>query len=156
MQKEVPMDGWSKFLWLVPVLMVGCSGTRPTTLGVREGRMAPCPKSPNCVSTQSTDAKHRIDPLAYATSIEDARTRLLTIVRSTPRTSLVTEQEDYLHVEYRSRIFGFVDDVEFLFDDESKIIHFRSASRKGYSDLGVNRKRMEEIRERFSGIERGR
>jgi uncharacterized protein (DUF1499 family) len=147
------MEGWSKFFWLVPVLMVGCSGTRPTTLGLQEGRMAPCPKSPNCVSTQSTDAKHGIEPLAYTTSIEDARHRLLTIVRSTPRASLVTQEEDYLHVEYKSRIFGFIDDVEFLFDDENKIIHFRSASRKGYSDLGVNRKRMEQIRERFSGIE---
>jgi len=150
------MEGWTKFFWLVPVLMVGCSGTRPTTLGVREGRMAPCPKSPNCVSTQSTDAKHRIDPLDYTTSIEDARGRLLAIVRTTPRTSIVTEEADYLHVEYRSRLFGFIDDVEFLFDDENKIIHFRSASRKGYSDLGVNRKRMEQIRERFSGLEQGR
>ena len=150
------MNGWSKFLWLVPVLMVGCSGTRPTTLDVREGRMAPCPKSPNCVFTQSTDEKHRIEPLAYATSIEAARGRLLEIVRTTPRTSLVTEEEGYLHVEYRSRLFGFIDDVEFLFDDENKIVHFRSASRKGYSDLGVNRKRMEQIRERFSGLEQGR
>ena len=118
--------------------------------------MAPCPKSPNCVSTHSTDAKHRIDPLAYTSSTKDARDRLLEIVRSTPRTSLVAEEEDYLHVEYRSRIFGFIDDVEFLFDDENKIIHFRSASRMGYSDLCVDRKRMEQIRERFSGIERGR
>ena len=150
------MEGWTKFFWLVPVLMVGCSGTRPTTLGVREGRMAPCPKSPNCVSTQSTDVKHRIDPLVYTPSIEDAMGRLLEIVRATPRTSLVAEEEDYLHVEYRSRIFGFTDDVEFWFDDENKAVHFRSASRKGYSDLGVNRKRMEQIRERFSGIEKGR
>jgi len=150
------MDAWSKFLWLVPVLMVGCSGTRPTTLGVREGKLAPCPKSPNCVSTQSADEKHRIDPLVYTTSIEDARGRLVEIVGATPRTSLVFQEEDYLHVEYRSRLFGFTDDVEFWFDDENKVIHFRSASRKGYSDLGVNRKRMEQIRERFSGIEQGR
>ena len=150
------MDAFTKILWLLPLLMVGCSGTGPTPLGVREGKMAPCPKSPNCVSTQSTDPKHRIDPLVYTTSIEDAKGRLLEILRATPRTSLVTQEEDYLHVEYRSRIFGFTDDVEFWFDDENKVIHFRSASRKGYSDLGVNRKRMEQIRERFSGLEQGR
>jgi len=150
------MDAFTKILWLLPLLMVGCSGTRPTTLGVREGKLAPCPKSPNCVSTQSTDAKHRIDPLVYTTSIEDARGRLLEIVRATPRTSLVAQEEDYLHVEFRSRLFGFTDDVEFWFDDENKAIHFRSASRKGYSDLGVNRKRMEQIREQFSGVEQGR
>jgi uncharacterized protein (DUF1499 family) len=150
------MEAWRKLFWLVLVLMVGCSGTRPTTLGVREGKLAPCPKSPNCVSTQSTDDKHRIDPLVYTGPIEDARHRLLEIVRLTPRTSLVTREEDYLHVEYRSRLFGFVDDVEFWFDDENKVIHFRSASRKGYSDLGVNRKRMEQIREQFSRREQGR
>ena len=150
------MGAFTKILWLLPLLMVGCSGTRPTTLGVREGKLAPCPKSPNCVSTQSTDVKHRIDPLVYMTSIEDARGRLLEIVRATPRTSLVAQEEDYLHVEYRSRLFGFTDDVEFWFDDENKVIHFRSASRKGYSDLGVNRKRMEQIREQFGGMEEGR
>ena len=150
------MDAFTKILWLLALLMVGCSGTRPTTLGVREGKLAPCPKSPNCVSTQSTDAKHRIDPFVYTTSIEEARGRLLEIVRATPRTSLVAQEEDYLHVEYRSRLFGFTDDVEFWFDDENKVIHFRSASRKGYSDLGVNRKRMEQIREQFGGIVEGR
>jgi uncharacterized protein (DUF1499 family) len=76
---------------------------------------------------------------------------LLGIVLATPRTRVVTQEEDYLRVEYKSRIFGFVDDVEFWFDDENKRIHFRSASRKGYSDLGVNRKRMEGIREQFRG-----
>jgi uncharacterized protein (DUF1499 family) len=150
------MDAFKKILCLLPLLMVGCSGTRPTTLGVREGKLTPCPKSPNCVSTQSTDVEHRIDPLVYTPSIEDAMGRLLEIVRATPRTSMVTQERDYLHVEYTSRLFGFTDDVEFWFDDENKVIHFRSASRKGYSDLGVNRERMEQIREQFSGFEPGR
>ena len=150
------MDAFTKILWLLALLMVGCSGTRPTTLGVREGKLAPCPKSPNCMSTQSADAKHRIDPLVYTTSIEEARGRLLDIVRARPRASLVAQEEDYLHVECRSRLFGFTDDLEFWFDNENQVIHFRSASRKGYSDLGVNRKRMEQIREQFGGIVEGR
>ena len=150
------MYAWRKLFWLVPVLMVGCSGARPTTLGVCEGKLAPCPKSPNCVSTQRTDDKHRIDPLVYTGPMGDARRRLLEIVRLTPRTSLVTQEEYYLHVEYRSKLFGFVDDVEFWFDDDNKVIHFRSASRMGYSDLGVNRKRMEQVREQCSRMEQGR
>jgi uncharacterized protein (DUF1499 family) len=68
------------------------------------------------------------------------------IVRTLSRTRLVEEDESYLHYEFTSLLLRFVDDVEFLFDDESKTIHFRSASRTGYGDLGVNRKRMEEIR----------
>jgi uncharacterized protein (DUF1499 family) len=135
--------------------MVGCSGTRPSTLGVQEGRLAPCPNSPNCVSTQSTDEKHRIDPIAYATSMEEARKRLEKIVRAMPRTKVVRLEEDYMHLECRSKLFRFVDDVEFWFDDANKVIHCRSASRKGYSDLGVNRKRVEQIREQFSAAGQG-
>jgi len=149
------METWTKCLWLVPLLMVGCSGTRPSTLGVEEGRLTPCPTSPNCVSTQSTDEKHRIDPIAYTTSTEEARKRLEKIVRAMPRTKVVRLEEDYMHLECRSRFFGFVDDLEFWFDDTNKLIHCRSASRKGYSDFGVNRKRVEQIREQFSATGQG-
>jgi uncharacterized protein (DUF1499 family) len=65
------------------------------------------------------------------------------------RAKVITDTGDYIHAEFTSRLFRFVDDVEFSFDDTNKLINFRSASRKGYSDLGVNRKRMEEIRKRF-------
>ena len=143
------MENWGRFLWLVPVLMVGCSGTRPSNLGVREGRLAPCPNSPNCVSTQITDAKHGIDPIVYTTSKEEARDRLEKILRAMPRTKVVRMQGDYIHLECSSRVFRFVDDVEFWFDDANRVIHCRSASRKGTSDLGVNRKRVERIREQF-------
>jgi uncharacterized protein (DUF1499 family) len=81
--------------------------------------------------------------------MEEARDSIEKIVRAMPRTSVVSLEEDYMHVECSSRLFRFVDDVEFWFDDENKVIHFRSASRKGYSDFGVNRKRMEKIREQF-------
>ena len=143
------METLTKILWLIPVLMVGCSGTRPSTLGVNEGRLAPCPSSPNCVSTQSTDAKQGIDPIAYTTSVEEARDRLEKILRAMPRTKVVRMQGDYIHLECSSRVFRFVDDVEFWFDDTNRVIHCRSASRKGTSDLGVNRKRVERIREQF-------
>jgi uncharacterized protein (DUF1499 family) len=66
------------------------------------------------------------------------------------RTSIITKKDNYIHATFKSRIFRFVDDVEFYFDDKEKIVHFKSASRVGHSDLGVNRKRMEEIRKRFN------
>ena len=149
------METWTKLLWLVPVLMVGCSGTRPSTLGVKEGRLAPCPNSPNCVSTQSADAKHGIDPIAYTTSMEEAKNRLEKIVRAMPRAKVVLLEEDYMQLEYSSKLFRFVDDVEFWFDDANKVIHCRSASRKGYSDFGVNRKRLDQIREQFRATGQG-
>ena len=81
----------------------------------------------------------------------EAKQRLREIVGSLPRTRLVEEDEVYLHYEFTSLVLRFVDDVEFLFDDETKTIHFRSASRTGYSDFGVNRRRMEEIRKLAEG-----
>jgi len=76
---------------------------------------------------------------------------LKTVIAGLPRTRLVEEDETYLHYEFTSLLLRFVDDVEFLFDDEAKAIHFRSASRTGYGDLGVNRRRMEDIRSRIEG-----
>ncbi|MEN6474950.1 MAG: DUF1499 domain-containing protein [Syntrophaceae bacterium] len=128
---------------------MGFTGSRPHNLGVKDGALAACPDSPNCVSTQAKDARHAIAPLTYTTSREQALQRLTDIIRSLPRTRIVTSRADYLHVEFTSALFRFVDDVEFFLDDTAKTIHFRSASRLGYSDLGVNRKRMEEIRRRF-------
>ncbi len=109
-------------------------------------RMAPCPSSPNCVSTQAQDDGHAIAPFRYRKSRAEAKEALKDILRTMPRTRLVEEDESYLHYEFTSLLLRFVDDVEFLLDDENKTLHFRSASRTGYGDLGVNRKRMEEIR----------
>jgi len=114
-------------------------------IGVKDGKFQPCPKSPNCVSTQSEDEKHRMEPLSYNTSIEEAKTKIKDIIGSFKRTKLITENDNYLHFEFRTATFKFVDDVEFYFDDSSKLIHFRSAAQKGYSDMGVNKKRMKKV-----------
>jgi uncharacterized protein (DUF1499 family) len=105
-----------------------------------------CPSSPNCVSTQAQDEGHAIEPIRYRKSRAEAKEALKEVIRSMPRTKLVQEDETYLHYEATSLLLRFVDDVEFLLDDETKTIHFRSASRTGYGDLGVNRKRMEQVR----------
>ncbi len=108
--------------------------------------LRPCPSSPNCVSTQARDEGHAIAPLRYKKPRAEAKEALKAAVATLPRVTLVEEDEFYLHYEFTSLLFRFVDDVEFLFDAAAHIIHFRSASRTGYGDLGVNRKRMEELR----------
>jgi uncharacterized protein (DUF1499 family) len=109
-------------------------------------KLDPCPSSPNCVSTQTSDEGHAIAPFRYRKSRAEAKESLKEVIRSLPRMQLVEEDEIYLHYEATSLLLRFVDDVEFLLDDETKTIHFRSASRTGYGDLGVNRKRMEQVR----------
>jgi uncharacterized protein (DUF1499 family) len=114
-------------------------------------QLAPCPSSPNCVSTRAEDEGHAIAPFRYQTNRAEAKEALKAIIRTLPRTKLVEEDETYLHYEFTSLLLRFVDDVEYLFDDDVKTIHFRSASRTGYGDLGVNRRRMEDLRKLIEG-----
>ena len=133
-------------IFTLSLITASCSGTRPPDLGVRDGKLLPCPASPNCVSSQSGDEGHAVDPLRYTSSGAAAMARLKDIISRMKRAKIVTESPGYLHVEFTSFLFRFVDDVEFYADDAAKIIHVRSASRLGYSDLGVNRRRVESLR----------
>ena len=128
------------------IWLSGCSGTVPPTIG----QFAKCPDKPNCVSTRSPISLHAIAPLTYKGSQQEAKVKLLEIINSMPRTHVVTNKDHFLHIEFTSKIFRFIDDVEFYFKDLGTI-HFRSASRVGHSDMGVNGERMEEIRRLFRG-----
>ena len=129
------------------LMVVGACGT--SNIGMHNNRLKPCPDSPNCVSSFETDPSHYVEPIHYKGSKADARQKLLSILHATKRVKVVTSEEHYIHAEFTSRIFRFVDDVEFYMDEKAPVIHVRSASRVGYSDLGANRKRAEEIRRQF-------
>lgn len=126
------------------------SGTRPANLGVKDGQLLACPGTPNCVNSQSTDPKSQIEPIAYTDSAQQAIDRLKTIIEAQPRAKIISAEGSYVYAEFTSALMGFVDDVEFYLDEAAGVIHVRSASRLGQSDLGVNRKRVEEIRSQFA------
>jgi uncharacterized protein (DUF1499 family) len=111
-----------------------------------ERMLRACPNKPNCVSTRATDETHAIAPFPYKKPRAEAKEALKAVCTTLPRIKLVDEDESYLHYEFTSLLLRFVDDVEFLFDETTKTVQFRSASRTGYSDLGVNRQRMEQLR----------
>ena len=133
----------------VGLFLLSLTASRPSNLGVRDGRLTACPDSPNCVSTQAEDRDHWIAPLSYQGDSDTVIETLEEIVRRHPRTRVIERTSDYLHTEFRSAFFRFVDDVEFYVEAESGRVHFRSASRVGHSDLEVNRSRMELIRSLF-------
>jgi uncharacterized protein (DUF1499 family) len=128
------------------------AGKRPTNIGIQSGQLAPCPGTPNCVNSQSQNAQNSIQPLTYNSTPTEAMANLKTVIQSLERTKIITETENYLYAEFTSKLMGYVDDVEFLLDDGAKVIHVRSASRLGQSDLGVNRKRIETIRTKLSEL----
>ena len=131
------------------VFFAGCSVKVSGYAGLRDGKLSECPDSPNCVSSQTAKKGHVVDPLSYNGSYSEAKEALLSIISSLPRTKIITDNDRYVYVTFTSRLMRFVDDVEFLFDETDKQIHVRSASRVGYSDMGVNRKRVEDLRKRF-------
>jgi len=130
-------------------LLFSCSGTKPAGLGVHQGKLSDCPDSSNCVSSLGSEDRHAMEPYAYTGDKRRAKEKIIAIISAFKRAKIVVNEQDYLHAEFASAIFGFVDDVEFYFDDENKVVHFRSAARLGKYDFGVNRKRMDKIRKQF-------
>jgi len=125
-------------------------GKRPTNLGVKEGKLAKVKSSPNCVSSQApeSDNLHFIRPLSFSGSPSDAIQKLVNLIEGMKNTEVIETTDDYLHAEFTTALMGFCDDVEF-FAAPSGVLHVRSCSRLGYSDLGVNRKRVEAIRRKW-------
>jgi uncharacterized protein (DUF1499 family) len=131
---------------IVALALLSASAKRPDNLGVKDGKLAPCPDSPNCVSTQADDKEHRMEPIPLAGTTDEAIERIKAAVAREPGMEIVTEEDGYLHAEATSRVFRFVDDVEFFVDEDAQLTHFRSASRVGHGDMGVNRARMQRLR----------
>ncbi|MHC5595977.1 MAG: DUF1499 domain-containing protein [Nostoc sp.] len=127
-------------------ILTGATWAASSTLGVDNGHLSSCPASNNCVVSQNADEKHAIDPIPYHIDRKVAKETLLKVLSVVPRTEIIEEKDDYIHALSKSRIFQFVDDVEFYLPPNESVIHLRSASRVGESDLGVNRRRVEQIR----------
>jgi uncharacterized protein (DUF1499 family) len=136
---------------VVPRFVVPAISPRPTNLGVKNGKLASCPRGyMNCVSTQEDSlASRKMTPLSYTGSMADAKVALLRLIEGDGATVVDASQPDYIHAEYRTRMMQFIDDVEFYIDDAAKVIHFRSASRIGRGDMGANKARMEDFSRRF-------
>ena len=116
---------------------------RPDNLGVTNGRFAACRRTPNCVSSQAdpSDREHYVAPIPFR---GDAMAAVRRAVAAMPRATVISEKADYLYAEFRSKLLGYVDDVEFFYDGAA--IQVRSASRLGRRDFNVNRNRVEQLR----------
>lgn len=120
--------------------------TLSTATQAAEKQLPSCPSSPNCVSSQATDADHFIAPFKITGNVEDTWTALKKALLNQSRTVITNETGDTLHAQATSLVFRFVDDIDAILDTEARLIHIRSASRTGHGDFGVNRKRVEMLR----------
>ena len=145
------MQTWIKLISAgLALTLAACSGgSPPVDPGLNSGQLPPCPTSPNCVSSQGEAVEQQVEPLRYQGAAAAARAKLLTVLNGMARVKIIQSDPDRITAEFRSALFGFVDDVVFQFGP-SGVIQVRSASRSGYYDFGVNRERVEAIRARFS------
>ena len=126
----------------------------PAYLGLKNQLLSPCPLTPNCVSSQEINTKNQIQPITFEDSLEQTKERIYRVINSMHDTRIITQKELYWHVEFTSKLLRYIDDVEFYFDVPQSQIHVRSASRRGYWDFGVNRRRVERIRSKFEEMKK--
>ncbi len=137
------------FLVLDPYLVLA---NYPDNLGLKNQSLSPCPTTPNCVTSQGKNLYDHIQPITFKVSLEKAKERMYEVINSMHGTRIITNEDSYWHIEFTTHLFRFIDDLEFYFDGSQSLIHVRSASRRGFWDLGVNRRRVETIRFRFEKL----
>lgn len=135
-------------LTLISFVLSIVSCTRKPRLGLRHNQLLPCPSTPNCICSEYPVQNGFVEPLCFTGHPDESWQRVRNTLIAMGG-EITEENEHYLHAVFTSRFFRFVDDVELRLDDSGSVIHFRSASRTGYSDLGVNRKRVEAFRALF-------
>jgi len=137
-------------LFILTMLAVSCASPGSGPAGLTNGKLAPCPGRPNCVSSEDhAEEPSRVKPLGFTGKPEDAWACLKRAVQGIGGT-IEREDSDYIWVVFKTKLFRFVDDMELRMDAPDALIHVRSASRVGYSDFGVNRRRVEALRLKFS------
>ena len=133
-------------LSLVSMAVQGWLSHRPVSVGLVDGKLRACPSSPNCVSSDAPPGKQFVRPLSQPGGDATSLAAVRRAIEATPRTRIISATEGYLHAEFESLIFRFVDDVEIQRRPAENVLRVRSASRVGYWDLGTNRRRVERLR----------
>ena len=143
-------QNYIRYKWVVIMMSItlfSCAGQTPKDIGVFNNKFSPCPESPNCVSSDANDKDHFIQVFKLNQSLENNWKNIFDMVSSLSRTKIISFNEQYIHAECSSAIFGFVDDLQLHLRKKDEIVAVKSASRLGYSDFGVNRRRVTDLRE---------
>lgn len=124
----------------------------PKNLGVKDGKLAKMPNSPNAISSQTNIKSKKVEALEFSGDLEATRTKIIKVINNYEGTNIIINEKNYIYAVFTTGGMKFKDDVEFYFDEDSNLIHYRSASRVGYSDMGLNKKRFNEIQKYYDEI----
>ena len=139
-------------LVLIAALMVSMiiqNQSPATVLGVTDGKLAAMPDSPNAVSSQTTVTEKLVEPLPFKATAEETRQAALAVLASMGGNEIKSQSDNYIHAVFTTSLMRYKDDVELYLDNETATLHFRSASRVGHGDMGVNRARYDQFRQDF-------
>ena len=137
-------------LFVIYLVIRGVSSRAGSPPGLADGQLTPCPDKPNCVGSEyRQDADHFVAALEFGDRSAREAMQSLRAIALEAGAKIETDSDNYLALSFQSAIFGFVDDLELRVDESARLVHVRSASRVGNSDLGVNRARVEAIRQKY-------
>lgn len=131
-------------LVMVLNLVIGNMRT-PKNLGVKDGKLAELPNKPNAISTQTDNKEFYVEPFPFKENLEKSKVAVLKAVEKYGDSEIVEKEANYIRVVFTTSKMRYHDDAEFYFDEEEKVVHFRSASRVGYSDMGLNKERYNKL-----------
>jgi uncharacterized protein (DUF1499 family) len=134
---------------LFAILLVFQNMKVPTHLGHDSGKLAPMPSTPNAVSSQAKQESKKVIPVPYKESSEQTMAAVVKVLEQMGGNDIQTQEGNYVYTIFTTPMMRFHDDVEIFLDDAAQLVHFRSQSRAGKSDLGANRKRYEQFSELY-------
>jgi uncharacterized protein (DUF1499 family) len=134
----------------VVAVMVYQNLNPPSQLGLHQGRLAALASTPNGVSTMAKDSDKSVAPLNFKADLKATQLAALRAFAHMPNNQIIERNERYVHAVFFSPRMGFRDDVELYFDQQNQVLHYRSQSRVGYSDMGVNRQRYQRFAELYA------
>jgi len=134
----------------VVAVMVYQNLTPPSQLGLHQGRLAALASTPNGVSTMAQDSDKSVAPLNFKADLKATQLATLRAFAHMPNNQIIKRNERYVHAVFFSPRMGFRDDVELYFDQQNQVLHYRSQSRVGYSDMGVNKQRYQRFAELYA------
>jgi uncharacterized protein (DUF1499 family) len=141
------LSGVVGVMGVVVIYMLVKNNIVPKNIGVENGKLAKMPNKPNAVSSQTDEEDKKVEALEFKVNLEDSKEKLLKSIQDYGNAKIIKNEKNYIYVIFTTGKMKYHDDVEFYFDESTKLIHFRSASRIGYSDMGLNRERYNKLRE---------
>ena len=143
------LSGVAGVMGVVVIYMLVKNNIVPKNIGVENGKLAQIPNKPNAVSSQTDEEDKKVEALEFKVNLEDSKEKLLKSIQDYGNAKIIKNEKNYIYAIFTTGKMKYHDDVEFYFDENAKLIHFRSASRIGYSDMGLNRERYNKLRELY-------